>query len=63
MSDADLKERVLAFATHIGQRDAERVAQRRNWIDAGGRPTEEGAALVRALADQDATRTVFRGNF
>ncbi len=35
------------------------VARRRRWIDADGRPTQDGVALVRALQDQSGTRTIF----
>jgi hypothetical protein len=63
MSDTDPKLRILSFASHLGPRDPETAARGRNWIDETGRPTEEGLGLVRALAEQQATRSVFRGNF
>ncbi len=66
-TEQDARTRILAFAGHFGRGDggtaAEDVARRRNWLDAAGRPTEEGLELVEALSDQSRTRTVFRGNF
>jgi hypothetical protein len=64
--DHDTLHAILAFAAHVGRSwhtDPMTVARRRNWIDEDQRPTDEGRALVTALADQSATRTVFRGNF
>ncbi len=66
MTDATAADQIVAFAAHIGRRDArtpEAIAQRRNWLDAAGNPTPDGLALLSALNEQDATRTVFRGNF
>jgi glutamate synthase domain-containing protein 2 len=65
-TEQDARTRILAFAGHVGRdggTGAEDVARRRNWLDAAGRPTEEGLELVEALSDQSRTRTVFRGNF
>ena len=57
---------ILTFAAHVGRGEAtgaETVARRRNWLSPAGDVTEEGAELLRALDEQSATRTVFRGNF
>lgn len=35
-------------------------AIKRGWLDAEGAPTESGAEMIRALHDQDGTRSVFR---
>ncbi|MDG4647422.1 hypothetical protein P6F26_03110 [Roseibacterium sp. SDUM158017] len=65
-TEQDIRSRILAFAAHVGRStasDAETIARRRDWIDAEGRPTTDGLALVAALGEQAQTRTVFRGNF
>ncbi|MEJ6389667.1 hypothetical protein [Gymnodinialimonas ulvae] len=65
-SSTEQTAQIIAFAAHIGRRDTrspEAIAQRRNWLDASGNPTQDGQHLLEALGDQDATRTVFRGNF
>lgn len=62
----DLRNRILAFAAHIGRIDRqspEIVACRRNWITEAGDVTEDGRALIAALDEQQQTRSVFRGNF
>lgn len=55
--------RILSFAGHLdsADRDGASSARARDWIDDAGNPTTEGKLLLRALADQGATRTVFRG--
>ncbi len=65
-SGADPKALILSFAAHVGRghtTGAETVARQRNWLSDAGDVTEDGNDLVRALNDQTATRTVFRGNF
>ena len=63
MTQQDLTDRILSFAAHCGRqgRSARAVAERRGWIDGAGRPTDEGRALIAALLEQSATRTIFRG--
>lgn len=59
-------EQIIAFARHIGRADdttPEDRVQRRDWLDADGKPTEAGLDLLAALNDQGTTRTVFRSNF
>jgi hypothetical protein len=58
----DLKFRILAFANHVGspKNDPELKAKARRWLDARGRPTAEGRALISALEDQRTTRSTFR---
>ncbi len=65
MTDPDARTHILTFARHIGRAEQppEAIARRRNWLCAEGNVTEDGLALVDALRDQSATRTVFRGNF
>lgn len=66
MTDQAAAAQIVAFAAHIGRSDLrqpEVIARRRNWLDAAGNPTADGLDLLTALSDQDATRTVFRGNF
>ncbi len=36
-------------------------AQDQGWLDSEGRPTQAGLDLLKAIADQKGTRTVFRG--
>lgn len=62
MSYHDATDRILAFAQQCGRpgRTPEAVAETRGWIDGQGAPTDEGHALLRALDEQEATRTVFR---
>jgi hypothetical protein len=62
MTDHTTAERIRAFATHCGRADTapETTARNRGWLDAEGNPTPEGDHLVRALDEQDATRSVFR---
>ncbi|RBI82865.1 hypothetical protein DRV85_17715 [Rhodosalinus halophilus] len=62
MTDDSLASRILAFARHCGEGDGAPgdTARLRGWLDAAGRPTDEGAALIEALESQDATRSVFR---
>lgn len=64
MPQDEIRSKILSFAAHIGNNStpAETTAQRRNWIRSDGSVTEDGTALVDALDDQSATRTVFRGN-
>lgn len=65
-SGADPKALILSFAAHVGRAHmtgAEAVARQRNWLSDAGDVTDDGVDLVRALKDQAATRTVFRGNF
>jgi hypothetical protein len=54
--------RIIAFARHCGAAgtDPDATARRRGWLDGAGRPTDEGHALIEALDEQEATRTVFR---
>lgn len=62
----DPRARILGFAAHVGRAHAtgaETEARLRNWLSEAGDITRDGAELLAALADQDATRTVFRGNF
>jgi len=66
MTDASKTAEILAFAAHIDSddnRSPDAIAKSRNWLDADGKPTEEGLELVAALEDQEDTRTVLRGNF
>lgn len=68
MSDTDdqerLTERILAFAQFFARDGtAEDVARLRRWLDADGRPTEEGAKLVRELDAQGGTRSIYRSGF
>jgi hypothetical protein len=63
---AERKATILSFAAHVGRASKtgpEEVARRRNWLDGSGAVTAEGDELIRALDEQAATRTVFRGNF
>lgn len=62
MTDDETIARIVAFARHCGNEEStpEAVARRRGWLDEAGAPTEEGAALLDALDEQEATRTVFR---
>jgi hypothetical protein len=63
MSQEELATRIVGFAHHCGDAalGPERAARLRGWLDPHGMPTEDGRALIRALRDQDATRSVFRG--
>lgn len=58
------RERLLRFASQLatdqGEASARAVAVDRNWIDASGRVTRDGAQLVEALDGQMGTRSVFR---
>ena len=64
MTDDNLKAQILAFADHVGNEGhAEAEAKSRGWLDDDGEPTEEGREVIKALGEQDHTRTVFRGNF
>lgn len=58
----DVKSQILAFAHHVGnpKKDPERKAKERKWLDAAGRPTADGLALIAALHDQRETRSTFR---
>lgn len=58
----DLSARILAFAHHIDdpKKTPADKALTRGWIAEDGAPTDEGRALVAALADQAGTRTLFR---
>ena len=62
MQEEDPTEKILAFARHVGKEgDApETVARNRAWIDAAGRPTDEGRELLRALDEQKANGAVYR---
>jgi hypothetical protein len=63
---SEARSRILAFAAHVGRADREppeATARLRNWLSPEGEVTEDGMALVTALEEQAATRTVFRGNF
>jgi len=64
MTHDDARTKILSFAAHIGRRHtaAEATALRRNWLSPSGDVTPDGTALIEALDDQSATRTVFRGN-
>jgi hypothetical protein len=59
---SDDLSRILAFARQVGEPAADpgTVARARNWLDEAGRITADGLALLRSLADQEGTRTVFR---
>lgn len=62
MSNDDLVSRILGF-THYLSHAAERVehaALGLGWLDTHGRPTEDGRALIEALATQDAARSAYR---
>lgn len=63
MAEESLKDRIVAFATHVGSSEtsAEESARKRGWLDDKGEPTESGRELIDALGDQGNTRTVFRG--
>ncbi|MBL4543783.1 MAG: hypothetical protein JKP97_18675 [Rhodobacteraceae bacterium] len=62
MRHDELTSRIIAFARHCGDTTPpEHAARRRGWIDAQGAPTADGRALLCALREQEATRTVFRG--
>lgn len=58
------KDIILSFTSVLvegrADSDAAAFAQARAWLDGAGRPTEEGLALLRALDEQRATRSVFR---
>lgn len=58
------KDIILGFSSVLvaGRADADAAAfaAARAWLDGEGRPTEDGLALLRALEDQRATRSVFR---
>jgi hypothetical protein len=62
--DESVTTLILSFARHLAERDGDEnglvAARRRNWIDAQGRPTQDGAELVCALREQGATRSVLR---
>ena len=62
MTDEENVARIVAFARHCGGEDRapEAVARRRGWLDDHNVPTAEGARLLDALDEQEATRTVFR---
>ncbi|SEM72741.1 hypothetical protein SAMN04488012_10645 [Palleronia salina] len=57
--------RLMAFARHVGRPDTDPrdTAMRRGWLTRDGALTEDGRATLKSLAEQDHTRTVFRGNF
>lgn len=57
-----MKSQILAFANHLGnpQKDPERKAIDRGWLDTHGRPTGDGKALISALHEQRETRSTFR---
>jgi hypothetical protein len=40
--------------------DPEVFARQRCWLDERGAPTKEGLEMLRALSDQQGTRSVFR---
>ncbi|MCU4653171.1 hypothetical protein N8I71_10030 [Roseibacterium sp. SDUM158016] len=66
MTGPDARSAILAFAAHVGRahlQPPEVTARHRNWLTEDGEVTEDGLSLVRALAEQAETRTVFRGNF
>lgn len=56
------EDRIIAFAQHLESPEAQgqQVAQARGWLDAAGRATRDGHALVCALREQTGTRTLFR---
>jgi len=62
MDEHDVAGRILAFAKHCGNAGTapEDTARDRGWLDGAGAPTQEGHDLLRALDDQDETRSVFR---
>lgn len=62
MQEEDPTDKILAFARHVGKEgDApETIARNRGWIDAAGRPTDEGHELLRALDEQKAQDAVYR---
>jgi hypothetical protein len=62
MDAQDITGRILAFAQHCRgtDRSAEETARSRGWLDGEGWPTEDGRELIKALDEQDATRSVFR---
>jgi hypothetical protein len=64
MKDQQVQD-ILAFADKIGgaETTAFQKAVKRNWLDAEGAVTADGARLLDELDAQKATRTVFRGNF
>ncbi|MBN2906158.1 MAG: hypothetical protein JXJ18_05580 [Rhodobacteraceae bacterium] len=62
MSNDDIVSRILGFTrflTHAAER-LDQAALGRGWLDAHGRPTEDGRALIEALRGQDATRSIYR---
>jgi len=63
LSSEDIASRILGFtrfcAAQAGER-LEQAAQSRGWIDADGRPTADGCALIAALTSRDAAYGVYR---
>jgi len=64
MSDETVTTTLVAFAAQLedcaGPEEARKTAQARDWIDADGRPTQEGRSVYEALSDQRETRSTFR---
>ncbi|MEM8812533.1 MAG: hypothetical protein AAGF59_07945 [Pseudomonadota bacterium] len=59
-----LKNQIIDFAGQLTadreSRSALSVAKENNWLDTRGLPTDRGLELVKALEDQQGTRSVFR---
>ncbi|SPJ25108.1 hypothetical protein [Palleronia abyssalis] len=60
--DTSDRARILQMATHMGSPDTppEKTARNRGWLDEDGLPTDEGREMLKAMGDQQGTRTVFR---
>ena len=66
MTDAEIRTQILAFSAHLrnkSESDATDPARRHGWLDPSGQPTAEGRKLVKALEEQDGTRSAFRGAY
>ncbi|TCP61947.1 hypothetical protein EV663_103133 [Rhodovulum bhavnagarense] len=62
MSNDDIASRILGFTgflAHAAER-VEHAALGLGWLDAHGRPTADGRALIEALYTQETTRSVYR---
>ncbi|MEX5729257.1 hypothetical protein Ga0609869_002610 [Rhodovulum iodosum] len=62
MSNDDILTRIFGVTRHF-MHPAERpdqAARGRGWVDAWGRPTEDGRDLIDAMQDQESTRGVYR---
>lgn len=62
MMNDDMLTRILGVTRHF-MHPTERpdeAAQGRGWVDAWGRPTEDGRDLIDAMHAQETTRGVYR---